>query len=685
VLQALSQISINPVTEGGGSSLKVPDALAAGKPLLSTPFGARGFYADGCEGIVLAELDQFAERLRELLAKPAMLRKLSNDAVRYARGRLDWPVVVEQYAAELRKLIGAPGTAAPSARRLLVVTHRYTQPPRGGAEHYLDQVLARLGRSGRWSVSVATVDGTDIRNQWQFSAAFSDDGTQCGEHPSYLDRLYKFQITGSDPSDIFASCRRLYELWAMESVRLGRLALATLAPPDPVLLGGWYLPEVVGTRAGRWSTPEAELFLPLTAGETRITVNGFALESKRLLIKLGGQAVSETLVPAGSFAVSVTVAAEGPGILALCTSGTITSADPRALGVFIDALSYGDAQQVCFDTNLLDAWQTRDAEGWISALAALTMERSREVDELFSQTRGPQSDPLRRWLFDHIDAFDVVLAHELPFSTLTLAADVAYECGVPCVLLPHIHVEDRYYHWQSYVKAFRQATLTMVAPYQAKALYFDKISGVRSIAVAGGGIDLDAFGGDIGACRAAFRNKYGSPDPFVLVLGRKSGAKRYSLVIEGVERARAGHPRLRLVMIGPDEDERRIDASYVSYLGPQPRAVVLGALHECIALANMSQSESFGIVILEAWMAGKPVAVNRNCLAFQELVVSGRDGWLCQGAADLAEAFSAVLDSPVRSMQMGETGRRKASEYSWDRVAEQIEGALAIGLEERAC
>jgi glycosyltransferase involved in cell wall biosynthesis len=138
-------------------------------------------------------------------------------------------------------------------------------------------------------------------------------------------------------------------------------------------------------------------------------------------------------------------------------------------------------------------------------------------------------------------------------------------------------------------------------------------------------------------------------------------------------------------MIGPDEDGRRIDASYVSYLGPQPRAVVLGALHECIALANMSQSESFGIVILEAWMAGKPVAVNRNCLAFQELVVSGRDGWLCQSAADLAEAFSAVLDSPARGIQMGEAGRRKASEYSWDRVAEQIENCLTIGLEERAC
>jgi len=138
-------------------------------------------------------------------------------------------------------------------------------------------------------------------------------------------------------------------------------------------------------------------------------------------------------------------------------------------------------------------------------------------------------------------------------------------------------------------------------------------------------------------------------------------------------------------MIGPDEDGRRIDASYVSYLGPQPREVVLGALYECVAMANMSQSESFGIVILEAWMAGKPVVVNRNCLAFQELVVSGQDGWLCQGAADLAEALSAILDSPARSVQMGEAGRHKAHEYTWERVAEQIENCLTIGLEERVC
>jgi glycosyltransferase involved in cell wall biosynthesis len=349
--------------------------------------------------------------------------------------------------------------------------------------------------------------------------------------------------------------------------------------------------------------------------------------------------------------------------------------------LFIDGLRYGDASSLGLEADILESWQRQDIAGWISALSSVTMERSAEGDELFSRARGPESQALRRWLFDNVDSFDVVLAHELPFSTLTLAADAAYECGVPCVLLPHIHVEDRYYHWQSYVKAFRQAAVTLVAPAPAKDLYFDRLGGVRSVAVAGGGIDPAEFEGDMEGHRDAFRGKYGSTDPFVLVLGRKSGSKRYSLVVDAVERVRAIHPRLRVVIIGSDEDGRHIGARHVSYLGSQPRDVVLGALHECVALSNMSQSESFGIVIIEAWMAGKPVAVNRDCLAFQELVVDGRDGWLCGDADDLASAITAILDSPAQATQMGQAGRQKARGYTWERVAMQIESALMLGLE----
>ena len=75
---------------------------------------------------------------------------------------------------------------------------------------------------------------------------------------------------------------------------------------------------------------------------------------------------------------------------------------------------------------------------------------------------------------------------------------------------------------------------------------------------------------------------------------------------------------LHAVLIGPDDDGVPVDSPNATYLGRQPRNVVRGALMSCIALCNMSTSESFGIVLLEAWLAGKPVIVNKNCAAFHE-------------------------------------------------------------------
>ena len=83
---------------------------------------------------------------------------------------------------------------------------------------------------------------------------------------------------------------------------------------------------------------------------------------------------------------------------------------------------------------------------------------------------------------------------------------------------------------------------------------------------------------------------------------------------------------LRLLMIGKDEDGEPIHSPYVTYLGMQPREMVLSALKRCEFVVNMSESESFGIVILEAWMACKTIIVNENCKAFTELVKDGDNG-----------------------------------------------------------
>jgi glycosyltransferase involved in cell wall biosynthesis len=105
--------------------------------------------------------------------------------------------------------------------------------------------------------------------------------------------------------------------------------------------------------------------------------------------------------------------------------------------------------------------------------------------------------------------------------------------------------------------------------------------------------------------------------------------------------------------------------------------MVLGALASCLCLASMSESESFGIVVVEAWMCGKPVIVNRDCLAYAELVEEGSDGVLCRNSEEVAQAVEVFVRDSALASRLGQAGRSKAMQhYTWDRVAQDIGWAL---------
>ena len=64
---AASDLALNPVMSGSGSSVKVMDYLGAGLPIVSTPIGARGF-DDASGRIRVAEPGEFAEAVSDALA-----------------------------------------------------------------------------------------------------------------------------------------------------------------------------------------------------------------------------------------------------------------------------------------------------------------------------------------------------------------------------------------------------------------------------------------------------------------------------------------------------------------------------------------------------------------------------------------------------------------------------------------
>ena len=86
-LFAAADVAVSPVAFGSGSNVKLAEYLAAGLPVLTTPFGLRGFPCARHPALIVAERDDFADALRRPLPRPAQNGSLLVDVTWDAIGR----------------------------------------------------------------------------------------------------------------------------------------------------------------------------------------------------------------------------------------------------------------------------------------------------------------------------------------------------------------------------------------------------------------------------------------------------------------------------------------------------------------------------------------------------------------------------------------------------------------------
>lgn len=95
-----------------------------------------------------------------------------------------------------------------------------------------------------------------------------------------------------------------------------------------------------------------------------------------------------------------------------------------------------------------------------------------------------------------------------------------------------------------------------------------------------------------------------------------------------------------------------------------------------------SLAEGFGLPPLEAMACGVPTVVSDRS-SLPEVV---GDGGLKIDALDpraWAEAIRGVLREPSLAAELGERGVRRASAFSWDRAALEMESVFAEALDSR--
>lgn len=102
-------VFVVPLRIGGGTRLKIPEALALGTPVVSTSIGAQGLELVHGEHLLLADTaDALAAATESLLADPARAAALGAAGRAFVEQRYAWPKLADELVAFWRAAAAAP-------------------------------------------------------------------------------------------------------------------------------------------------------------------------------------------------------------------------------------------------------------------------------------------------------------------------------------------------------------------------------------------------------------------------------------------------------------------------------------------------------------------------------------------------------------------------------------------------
>ncbi|MCJ7445076.1 MAG: glycosyltransferase family 4 protein [Methanotrichaceae archaeon] len=167
--------------------------------------------------------------------------------------------------------------------------------------------------------------------------------------------------------------------------------------------------------------------------------------------------------------------------------------------------------------------------------------------------------------------------------------------------------------------------------------------------------------------------------PLVLFCGRMSFQKGPDLLVEAIPYVLRKRGDVRFLFMGEGDMkaycERRAQELHVSrtcrFLGYSSSAGKEELMNACDLVCIPSRNEPFGVVVLEAWDACKPVVATESI----SIIKNFEDGLLAYVQPEsLAWCINYLLENPIEMKRLAQFGcDRIESEFSWDRIAKRTE------------
>ncbi len=284
-------------------------------------------------------------------------------------------------------------------------------------------------------------------------------------------------------------------------------------------------------------------------------------------------------------------------------------------------------------------------------------------------------------------AFDVVHATAFPYAwPIVCGLRLARRLGVPFLLTPFLHIGDpddphdrtrAAYLAPALLALVRAADRVFVQTEAEGETLLERGIAAEKLVLQGMGVDpAECTGGD----REAVRQTWGvsSGETVFGHLANNSEEKGTPDLLRAAEMAWRREAKFRVVLAGPEMPNfRRFWDGYT----PKERVLRMGVLTDeqkraffagLDGFALPSRSDSFGIVLLEAWANGVP-NVGYRAGGVAGVIRDGVDGLLvrCGDVAGLTHALERLSGDAALRQQLGAAGRsRTLRDFRWaDKLA----------------
>ncbi len=195
------------------------------------------------------------------------------------------------------------------------------------------------------------------------------------------------------------------------------------------------------------------------------------------------------------------------------------------------------------------------------------------------------------------------------------------------------------------------------------------------------GVNLHNYDGWVAPDAIKGRYGIGPIDPTVLFCGRMVYQKGPDILVEAIPFVLRFHPNAKFIFVGDGEMRQQVEgrahqlgvAHATRFLGFRAGWELTELFKACDTLCVPSRNEPFGIVVLEAWSAGKPVIVSKSG-GPDEFVWHEVNGLkVYPHAESVAWGIGTLFTNFEWARWMGRNGRTAVeSAFTWDAVADRV-------------